>query len=117
MGGNRPIYVMLPLGSEDEWQLYKSCASQSGLKGAEVVAEIATLPVGEINVHNTGVMIEETISDPIAVEQLSEDEWQGFTHRVILGSELMKINSEALNLVVVTDEFDDDTFTQNIDTE
>jgi hypothetical protein len=30
----RPIYMMLPLGSEDEWQLYKSCASQSGLKGA-----------------------------------------------------------------------------------
>jgi hypothetical protein len=30
MGGNRPIYVMLPLGSEDECQLYKSCASQSG---------------------------------------------------------------------------------------
>jgi hypothetical protein len=36
MGGNRPIYVMLLLGSEDECQLYKSCASQSGLKGAEV---------------------------------------------------------------------------------
>jgi hypothetical protein len=29
--------MMLPLGSKDEWQLYKSCASQSGLKGAEVV--------------------------------------------------------------------------------
>jgi hypothetical protein len=27
MGGNKPIYMMLPLGSEDEWQLYKSCAS------------------------------------------------------------------------------------------
>jgi hypothetical protein len=38
MGGNRPIYVMLSLGSEDECQLYKSCASQSGLKGVEVVA-------------------------------------------------------------------------------
>jgi hypothetical protein len=35
MGGNRPIYVMLPLGFEDEWQLYKSCASQSRLKGAD----------------------------------------------------------------------------------
>jgi hypothetical protein len=34
MDGNRPIYVMLPLGSEDECQLYKSYASQSGLKGA-----------------------------------------------------------------------------------
>jgi hypothetical protein len=31
MGGNRPIYMMLPLGSEDEWLLYKSCASQFGL--------------------------------------------------------------------------------------
>jgi hypothetical protein len=50
MGGSRPIYVVLPLGSEDEWQLYKSCASQSGLKGAEVVAEIAPLPSGEITV-------------------------------------------------------------------
>jgi hypothetical protein len=36
-GGNRPIYMMLPLGSEDKCQLYKSCVSQSGLKGAEVV--------------------------------------------------------------------------------
>jgi hypothetical protein len=43
MCSNRPIYVMLPLGSENEWQLYKSYASQSGLKGAEVVAEIAPL--------------------------------------------------------------------------
>jgi hypothetical protein len=33
MGDNRPIYVMLPLGSEDEYQLYKSCVIQSGLKG------------------------------------------------------------------------------------
>jgi hypothetical protein len=37
MGGNIPIYMMLPLGSKNEWQLYKSCASQSGLKGAEIV--------------------------------------------------------------------------------
>jgi hypothetical protein len=37
MGENIPIYMMLPLGSENEWQLYKSCASQSGLKGAEIV--------------------------------------------------------------------------------
>jgi hypothetical protein len=27
MGGNIAIYVMLLLGSEDEWKLYKSCAS------------------------------------------------------------------------------------------
>jgi hypothetical protein len=35
MSGNRPIYVMLPLGFEDEWKLYKSYARQSRLKGAE----------------------------------------------------------------------------------
>jgi hypothetical protein len=50
IGGNRPIYVMLPLGSEDELHLYKSCASQSGLKGAKIVAKIASLPDGEITV-------------------------------------------------------------------
>jgi hypothetical protein len=50
MGGSRSIYVMLPLGSEDEWQLYKSCASQSGLKGVEVVAEITPLSGGETTV-------------------------------------------------------------------
>jgi hypothetical protein len=117
MEGNRPIYVMLSLGSEDEWQLYKSCASQTGLKGAKVVAKIAPLPVDEINVHDTGVMIEETIADPIAVEQVSQEEWQGVTHRVNLGSELVKINSEALNLAVVTDEFDANTFVENVVTE
>jgi hypothetical protein len=74
MGGNRPIYVMLPLGSEDELQLYKSCASQSGLKGAEVVAEITLLPVGEINIHETSVTTGETIADPITVEQPSQEE-------------------------------------------
>jgi hypothetical protein len=42
------------------------------LKGAEVVAEIALLHVGEINVHETGVTTEETIADPIAVEQPSQ---------------------------------------------
>jgi hypothetical protein len=52
---------MLPLWSKNKWQLYKSCASQSGLKGAEVVAETTMLPIGEINVHNTGVTIEEII--------------------------------------------------------
>jgi hypothetical protein len=55
MGGNRPIYMMLPLGSEDEWQLYKSCASQSELKGAEVVGVIVLLSAGEITVHEDGV--------------------------------------------------------------
>jgi hypothetical protein len=117
MGGNKPIYVMLPLGSEDEWQLYKSCASQTGLKGAEIVTEIALLPIGEINIHDIGVTIEETIADPITVEQPSQEEWQGVTHRVSLGSELAKTISEALNLAVVIDEFDADTFIENIDTE
>jgi hypothetical protein len=96
--------------------LYKSCASKSGLKGAEIVAEIVMLPVGEINVHETGVTTEETVADPIAVEHLSQEEWQGVTHRVSLGSELVKTNSEALNLVVVTDEFDAD-IAENVDTE
>jgi hypothetical protein len=74
-GGNRPIYVMLLLESEDEWQLYKSCASESGLKGAEVVAEIAPLSAGEIITHEIGVTTEETIADPIAVEQPSQEEF------------------------------------------
>jgi hypothetical protein len=51
------------------------------------------------------------------MEQLSQDEWQGFTHRVCLGSELTKINSEALNLAVVTDKCDADMFAENVDTE
>jgi hypothetical protein len=36
---------------------------------------------------------------------------------VNLASELAKTNSEALNLAVVTDEFDTDTFDENVDTE
>jgi hypothetical protein len=71
MGGNRPIYVMLPLRPQDEWLLYKSCASESGMKVAEVVAEIASLPSGEIIVQETGVTTEEIVVDPIAVEQTS----------------------------------------------
>jgi hypothetical protein len=58
MGGNRSIYVMLFLGSEDECQLYKSYANQFGLNVAEVVVEIALLTIGEINVHKTGVTTE-----------------------------------------------------------
>jgi hypothetical protein len=54
--------------------LYKSCASQTGLKGAEIVTEIALLPIGEINVHDIGVTIEEIIADPITVEQPSQEE-------------------------------------------
>jgi uncharacterized alkaline shock family protein YloU len=45
------------------------------LKSAEVVAEITLLPVSEINVHETGVTIEETTAEPIAVEQPSQEEW------------------------------------------
>jgi hypothetical protein len=44
------------------------------LKSVEIVAEIASLSVGKINVHDTGVMIEETIAGPIAVEQPSQEE-------------------------------------------
>jgi hypothetical protein len=117
IGGNRPIYVMPPLQFEDEWLLYKSCASESGLKGAEVVAGIALLPSGEITIQETGVTTEEIVVDPIAVEQVSQEELHGATHRVNLGSELAKTNSEALNLAVVTDEFDDETFDENVDIE
>jgi hypothetical protein len=42
-GGNRPVYVMLPLRSEDKWKLHKECARDSGLKGAEVIAEVVPL--------------------------------------------------------------------------
>jgi hypothetical protein len=45
MGGNRPIYVMLPL------------------------------PGVEITVQETSVMTEEIVADPIAVEQPTQDEW------------------------------------------
>jgi hypothetical protein len=48
---------------------------------------------------------------------VSQEELHGATHRVGLGSELAKINSEALNLAVVTDEFDNETFDENGDTE
>jgi hypothetical protein len=87
------------------------------LNGAEVVEKIALLPVGEINIHDTGVMIEETIANPIVVEQPSQEEWHGVTHRVSLGSELAKTNSEAMNLAVVIDEFDVNTFAENVATE
>jgi hypothetical protein len=52
------------------------------LKGVEVVAEMAPLPGSEMNVHETGMTTEETIADPIAVEQPSQEECQGATHRV-----------------------------------
>jgi hypothetical protein len=97
--------------------LYKSCANQSRLKGAEVVGVIALLSAGEITMHKDGVTTEETIADPITIEQPSQEELQGITHTVSLASELAKTNSEALNLAVVTDEFDTDMFDENVDTE
>jgi hypothetical protein len=74
------------------------------------------LHVGEINVHDIGVMTEEHVVGPIAVEHPSQEELQGVTYRVSLASELAKTNSKALNLAVVTDEFDADTFDENVDT-
>jgi hypothetical protein len=62
-------------------------------------------------------MTEEIIADPIVGEQTSQEEWQGVTHRVSLGSELAKTNSEALNLALITDEFDTNTFDENVDIE
>jgi hypothetical protein len=87
------------------------------LNGAEVVGVIASLSAGEITVHKDRVTTEETIADPITIEQPSQEELQGVTHTVSLASELAKINSEALKLAVVTDEFDINTFDENVDTE
>jgi hypothetical protein len=86
------------------------------LKGAEIVGVIASLSAGEITVHEDGVTTEETIADPVAIEQPSQEELQGVTHMVSLASELVKTNSEALNLAVITNEFDADTFDENVDT-
>jgi hypothetical protein len=97
--------------------LYKFYASQFRLKGAEVVAEITPLPVSEITIHEAGVTTKKNIADPIVVKQPSQEEWQGVTHRVSLASELAKTNSKALNLAVVTDEFDADIFAEDVDTE
>jgi hypothetical protein len=87
------------------------------LKGAEVVGVIAPLSTDEIIMHEDGVITEETMADPITIEQPSQQELQGVTHTVNLASELTKTNFEALNLAVVTCEFDDDVFDENIDTE
>jgi hypothetical protein len=86
------------------------------LKGVEVVAEIAPLSGDEITVQEMGVTTKEIVSDPITVEQPTQEEWLGGTHRVSLGSELTKINPQALNLAVITDEFDTNTFDENVDT-
>jgi tryptophan synthase alpha subunit len=86
------------------------------LKGVEVVAEIAQLLSGEVTVQETGVPTKEIVVDHIAVEQAIQEELDGATHRVSLGNELAKINYGALNLSVVTDEFDDESFDENVDT-
>jgi hypothetical protein len=44
------------------------------LKGVEVVGVIAPLSVDEITVHEDGVTTEETIADPIAIEQPRQEE-------------------------------------------
>jgi hypothetical protein len=62
-------------------------------------------------------MIEEIVADPIVVEKPTQEECQSVTHRVSLCSELVKTNSEALNLTLVIDEFDIDTFDEIVDTE
>jgi hypothetical protein len=49
--------------------------------------------------------------------EINVQKWQGGTQKVSLGSKLVKTNSEALNLAMVTDEFDADTFDENINTE
>jgi hypothetical protein len=72
---------------------------------------------GEITVHEDGVTTEETIAAPITIEQSSQEELQGVTHTVSLSSELVKTKSKTLNLALVTDEFDADTFDENVDTE
>jgi hypothetical protein len=86
------------------------------LKGAEVVGVITPLSAGEITAHEDHVTAEEIIAAPITIEQPSQKELQGVTHTVSLASELVKTNSEALNLAMVTDEFDTDTFDENVDT-
>jgi hypothetical protein len=108
---------MLPLRFKEEWQLYKTCAMDSGLKGAEVVAECASLLDGEMTVHRTGMTIEEIIVDPIIVEVLSQEECQSVAHMISLESELVKTNSEYLNLALVRDEFDANTFDENLNNE
>jgi hypothetical protein len=87
------------------------------LKGAEVVVEIELLPVSEINVHEMNVMTKEILANPIEVEQQSQEEWQGVTHRFSLASELAETHFETLNLAVVTDDFDANRFAENVDTE
>jgi hypothetical protein len=81
--------------------------------GEEVVAEMTTLPRSEMTVYKTGMTIEETIADNITMEQPSQEKY----HSVSLVSELVKTNSESLNLALVRDECDVVTFDKNLDNE
>jgi hypothetical protein len=85
--------------------------------GEEVVAEMTPLPRSEMTVYKTGMTIEETIADNITMEQPSQEKYHSVTHRVSLGSELVKTNSESLNLALVRDECDVVTFDKNLDNE
>jgi hypothetical protein len=62
-----------------------------------------------MTMHEMSMTTDEIIVDPIAVEVPSQEQCQGATHMVSLGSELVKTNSESLNLALVRDEFDADT--------
>jgi hypothetical protein len=97
--------------------LYKTYARDSGLKGVEVVVECASLPTSEMTVRGMIMTTKENIVDPIAVEIPSQEKCQGVTHMVSLGSDLAKMNSEYLNLTLVRDEFDANTFDENLDNE
>jgi hypothetical protein len=90
--------------------LYKTCARDSGLKGAEIVAKCALLSTNEMTVHGTRITAEDIIVDSITMEVPRKEECQGVTHRVSLDSELAKTNSESLNFALARDEFDVDTF-------
>jgi hypothetical protein len=85
--------------------------------GEEVVAEMTPLPRSEMTVYKTSMTIEETIADNITMEQPSQKKYHSVTHRVSLGSELVKMNSESLNLALVRDECDVVMFDKNLDNE
>jgi hypothetical protein len=52
------------------------------LKDVEVVAEMTTLCGGEITVHETGLTTDETIADPITMEQPSQEIYSSAKARV-----------------------------------
>jgi hypothetical protein len=88
--------------------LYKTCARDYGLKGANAVIECEPLHGSEMIMHETVMPMKEIIVEHIAMEVPSQEECQGTTHKVSLGSKLVKANSNTLNLALVRDEFDAD---------